>query len=34
LARDLAVEALAREVEQRWLRNETVLIKVEQDHDA
>jgi hypothetical protein len=32
-ARDLAIEALAREAERAWLHRETVLIKVEADPD-
>jgi hypothetical protein len=32
-ARDLAIEALAREAEQRWLNNEVVSIRVEADPD-
>ncbi len=31
-ARDLAIEALAREAERTWLNNEVVSIRVEQDH--
>jgi hypothetical protein len=32
-ARDLAVECLATEAEQRWMHNETVSIRVEADPD-
>jgi hypothetical protein len=30
-ARDLAIEALAREAERQWMHGETVSIRVEQD---
>jgi hypothetical protein len=30
--RDLALEALAREAERNWLNNETVSVRVAQDH--
>jgi hypothetical protein len=34
VARELAIEALAREAERAWLHGETVLIKVEADPDG
>jgi hypothetical protein len=32
-ARDLAIEALAREAERCWLRAETISIKISEDPD-